>query len=132
MSRALRGPHFTFDQLIAQEELFQQAVQMMAQHRWAEAEPIFRQSIAMGDVLPQPWGNLGICLLMQRQFDAAEAALRRALEIDPELHHRAPEPGRRCRRSGRVESSRRCASTQRLKASRTTCRSHLWPRMNVI
>jgi len=81
--RALRGPDFTLDQLIAQEELFQQAVQVMAQGRWAEAEPLFRQSIAMGDVLPQPWGNLGLCLLMQRQFDAAEAALRRALEIDP-------------------------------------------------
>ena len=65
------------------EELFQQALQLMAQGRWAEAEPLFRQSIAMGDVLPQPWGNLGLCLLMQRQFDAAEAALRRALEIDP-------------------------------------------------
>jgi tetratricopeptide (TPR) repeat protein len=80
---ALRGPHFTLDDLIEQEELFQQAVQIMAQHHWAEAEPLFRQSIAMGDVLPQPWGNLGICLLMQRQFEAAEAALRRALEIDP-------------------------------------------------
>ena len=33
-------------------------------------------------MLPQPWGNLGICLLMQRRFDDAEAALRRALEID--------------------------------------------------
>jgi Tfp pilus assembly protein PilF len=83
---ALRGPHFTLDQLIAQEELFQKAVQIMAQHRWVEAEPIFRQSIAMGDVLPQPWGNLGICLLMQRQFDAAEVALRRALEIDPDYN----------------------------------------------
>jgi tetratricopeptide (TPR) repeat protein len=81
--RALRGPHFTLDQLIAQEELFQQAVQVMAQQRWAEAEPLFRQSIALGDVLPQPCGNLGLCLLMQRQFDAAEVALRRALEIDP-------------------------------------------------
>jgi tetratricopeptide (TPR) repeat protein len=82
--RALRGPDFTLDQLIAQEELFQQAVQVMAQQRWAEAQPLFRQSIALGDVLPQPWGNLGLCLLMQRQFDAAEAALRRALEIDPD------------------------------------------------
>ena len=82
-SRRLRGPDFTIDQLIAQEEVFQQAVQLMAQGRWVEAEPLFRQSIAMGDVLPQPWGNLGLCLLMQRQFDAAEAALRRALEIDP-------------------------------------------------
>jgi tetratricopeptide (TPR) repeat protein len=81
--RALRGANFTLDQLIAQESLFQQAVQVMAQGRWAEAEPLFRKSIAMGDVLPQPWGNLGICLLMQRRFDDAEAALRRALEIDP-------------------------------------------------
>ncbi|HEX5690398.1 MAG TPA: tetratricopeptide repeat protein [Roseiflexaceae bacterium] len=79
----LRGPDFTLDELIAQETLFQQAVRVMAEGHWAEAEPLFRQSIAMGDVLPQPWGNLGVCLLMQRQFDAAEAALRRALEIDP-------------------------------------------------
>lgn len=82
--RALRGPDFTLDQLIAQESLFQKAVLVMAQRRWAEAEPLFRQSIAMGDVLPQPWGNVGICLLMQRRFDEAEAALRRALDIDPD------------------------------------------------
>jgi tetratricopeptide (TPR) repeat protein len=80
---ALRGPHFTLDQLIAQEELFQQSTQLMQQQRWQEAEQGFRQVIALGDVLPQPWGNLGLCLLMQRQFDAAEAALRRALAIDP-------------------------------------------------
>jgi tetratricopeptide (TPR) repeat protein len=81
---ALRGPDFTLDQLIEQEELFQRAVQVMAEHRWAEAEPLFRESIAMGDVLPQPQGNLGICLIMQRRFDEAEAALRRALEIEPQ------------------------------------------------
>lgn len=81
--RALRGPDFTLDRLIEQEELCQRAVQVMAEHRWAEAEPLFRASIAMGDVLPQPQGNLGICLIMQRLFDEAEAALRRALEIEP-------------------------------------------------
>lgn len=80
---ALRGRHFTLDQLIAQEELFQQSTQLMQQQHWQEAEQGFRQVIALGDALPQPWGNLGLCLLMQRQFDAAEAALRRALEIDP-------------------------------------------------
>lgn len=82
-SLKLRGPEFTLDQLIDQEGLFQQGVQAMQQQQWVEAELFFRQSIAMGDVLPQPWGNLGICLLMQRQFDAAEAVLRRALAIDP-------------------------------------------------
>src|SRR5438128_1192106 len=54
-----------------------------AQQRWAAAELLFGQTIALGEVLPQPWGNLGLCLVMQRQFDAAEVALRRALEIDP-------------------------------------------------
>ncbi len=82
-SLALRGSDFTLDQLIEQERLFQAGVQLIKQQQWAEAEPFFRQSISMGDVLPQPWGNLGICMLMQRQFDAAEVALRRALEIDP-------------------------------------------------
>lgn len=90
---ALRGPHFTLDQLILQEDLFQEAMQLMEQHRWAEAEQAFRQVIALADVLPQPSGNLGVCLMMQRQFDAAEHALRRALAIDPN-YTIAPEPGR--------------------------------------
>jgi tetratricopeptide (TPR) repeat protein len=81
--RALRGPSFTLNQLAAQEESFQQAGTQMEQGRWAEAEALFRQVITVADVLPQPWGNLGICLLMQRKFNEAEAALRRALEIDP-------------------------------------------------
>jgi Flp pilus assembly protein TadD len=37
----------------------------------------------MADCLPQPWGNLGGCLIMQERYDEAEAALRRALEVDP-------------------------------------------------
>jgi tetratricopeptide (TPR) repeat protein len=82
-SLALRGPGFTLEQLIAQEELFQQAGEAMAEGRWADAEAMFRQVIAMADVLPQPWGNLGICLMMQRHFDEAEEALRRALTIEP-------------------------------------------------
>jgi Tfp pilus assembly protein PilF len=44
----------------------------------------------MGDCLPQPWGNLGICLVMQNRFDEAEAAYRRALKIDPK-YKRAKE-----------------------------------------
>ena len=50
---------------------------------WEEAEQAFRTAIAMGDCLPQPWGNLGISLMMQERYDEAEAALRRALVIDP-------------------------------------------------
>ena len=55
----------------------------MAKKRWQDAEQTFRKIIAMADVLPQPNGNLGIMLMMQRRWDESEAALRRALEIDP-------------------------------------------------
>jgi tetratricopeptide (TPR) repeat protein len=79
---AMRGPHFTLEQLIAQEELFQRGVQQMAAEAWEQAEQTFRQVIAMGDGLPQPWGNLGACLIMQQRYDEAEVALRRALAID--------------------------------------------------
>lgn len=79
---ALRGPGFTLEQLIEQEESVQRGVTLMEQEAWSEAEKRFRAVIAMGDVLPQPWGNLGLCLLMQQRYDEAEAALKRALEID--------------------------------------------------
>lgn len=79
----LRGPDFTLDQLIEQEDLFQQGLKLMEQGQWEEAGQAFQASITMGDCLPQPWGNLGGCLLMQERYDEAEAALRRALAIDP-------------------------------------------------
>jgi tetratricopeptide (TPR) repeat protein len=79
----LRGPDFTVDQLIEQEDLFQQGMKSMQAGKWSEAEQAFKASIAMGDCLPQPQGNLGICLLMQERYDEAEAALNRALAIDP-------------------------------------------------
>jgi tetratricopeptide (TPR) repeat protein len=79
----MRGPHFTLDQLIEQESLFQRGLQLMEAKQWHEAEQAFQASITMGDCLPQPWGNLGVCLLMQERYDEAEAALKRALVIDP-------------------------------------------------
>jgi tetratricopeptide (TPR) repeat protein len=79
----LRGPDFTLDQLIEQEDLFQDSLQLMEAGEWEKAEQALQASIAMGDCLPQPWGNLGICLMMQERYDEAEAALRRALVIDP-------------------------------------------------
>ncbi len=79
----LRGPDFTLDQLIEQEGLFQDGLQLMEAGEWEKAEQAFRTAIAMGDCLPQPWGNLGISLMMQERYDEAEAALRRALVIDP-------------------------------------------------
>ena len=79
----LRGPDFTLDQLIEQEDLFQRGLNQMEAGQWEEAEQALRASIAMGDCLPQPWGNLGLCLMMQERYDEAEAALNRALVIDP-------------------------------------------------
>lgn len=88
--RALRGKDFSLDQLIEQQELFQQGNNFSMQGEWQEAEACFRKSIALGDCLPQPWGNLGICLAMQKRFDEAEAAYERALQIDPR-YERAKE-----------------------------------------
>lgn len=79
----MRGPDFTLDQLIEQEDLFQNGLLLTEGGKWEEAEQAFRASIAMGDCLPQPWGNLGISLLMQKRYDEAEAAFKRALVIDP-------------------------------------------------
>jgi Flp pilus assembly protein TadD len=78
----LRGSDFTLDRLIEQEDLFQNGLQLMEVGEWKEAEQAFQASIAMGDCLPQPWGNLGISLMMQERYDEAEAALKRALVMD--------------------------------------------------
>jgi tetratricopeptide (TPR) repeat protein len=80
----MRGPDFTLEQLIEQETLFQQGLQFMEAGKPEEAGQAFEASIAMSDCLPQPWGNLGICLLMQERYDEAEAALKRALVLDPQ------------------------------------------------
>lgn len=82
-SMKLRRPDFTLEQLIEQEDLFQRGLELMLQDKWEDAEKHFKASIEMGDCLPQPWGNLGNCLMMQKRYDEAEAALRRALVIDP-------------------------------------------------
>jgi len=79
----LRGPDFTLDQLIEQEDLFQNGLQLMEAGEWKEAEQAFQTSITMGDCLPQPWGNLGISLMMQERYDEAEEALKHALVMDP-------------------------------------------------
>lgn len=79
---ALRGDDFSLDQLIERQELFQEGMQLSAKKQWAKAEQVYKEAIDLGDCLPQPWGNLGVCLMMRKQFDKAEAAFRRALKLD--------------------------------------------------
>lgn len=80
---AVRGENFGLDQLIEQEELFQQAVSQMAAEQWQTAEHTLRRVIALGDGPSQPWSNLGACLMMQQRYHEAEAAYGRALVLDP-------------------------------------------------
>lgn len=82
-SARLRGPDFTQEQLLEQENLYQRGLATIEASQWQEAEEAFRQSIAMADVLPQPWSNLGLTLMMPKRYDEAEAAFKRALVIEP-------------------------------------------------
>ncbi len=81
---ALRGPDFTAEQLLEQQTLFLQGMAQLQERHSTEAETTFKQVIAMGDVLPQPWANLAGCYLWQERYDEAEAAYKRALEVDPD------------------------------------------------
>jgi tetratricopeptide (TPR) repeat protein len=83
ISLKIRGSDFTLEKLIEQEDHFQRGLKLMEAGRWEEAGEAFQQSIEMSDCLPQPWGNLGICFMMQERYDEAERALKRALEVDP-------------------------------------------------
>ena len=89
-----RGPEFTLERLAEQQDLFQRATNLMETGQWAEAEEGMRRVIAMADVLPQPWGNLGLALLMQRRFDEAEAALRQRAGNRPQLRDGSKQSGR--------------------------------------
>lgn len=78
-----QGESITLDQFIEREELFMQAMSLMRQSKWKEAEQTFLYLIEIGGCLPQYWGNLGVSLIMQTHYEEAEAALRRAIDIDP-------------------------------------------------
>ncbi len=81
---ALRGPDFTLEQLIEQQQLFNHALALFQAKRYQDAEAAFKRVIEIADVLPQPWANLAGCYMCQERYDEAEAALHRALEIDPD------------------------------------------------
>lgn len=78
------GTDITFEQYLEREEWFTQALRLVRQEQWSEAERLFRQLTETGSRIPSYWGNLGVCLMMQLRYDEAEAVLKHALAIDPD------------------------------------------------
>lgn len=74
----------TFEQYLEREERFTQALRLVRQEKWQEAELLFRQLTATESRVPSYWGNLGVCLMMQFRYDEAEEALKQALVMDPD------------------------------------------------
>jgi tetratricopeptide (TPR) repeat protein len=74
----------TFEQYMEREERFTQALRLVRQEKWPEAELLFRQLTETGSRIPSYWGNLGVCLMMQFRYDEAEEVLKQALAIEPD------------------------------------------------
>ena len=72
----------TLEEYTQREERFTQALNLMNQHKWSEAELLFRQLAEMEGNVSSHWGNLGVSLMMQGHYDEAEEALKQALVID--------------------------------------------------
>jgi len=77
-------PGTTFEAFFEMEKCFTRAMSLTKQEKWPEAEVLFRQLTESGNNIPQYWGNLGVCLMMQSRFDEAEEALKHSLAIDPD------------------------------------------------
>lgn len=74
----------TLEQYTEREECFMQAMSLVRQEKWPEAERLFRQLTETKSRIPSYWGNLGVCLMMQCRYDEAEEVLKQALTIDPD------------------------------------------------
>jgi len=79
----LHEADITLEQYTQREENFAQAVRLMKQEKWSEAELMLRQLTETGARMPAYWGNLGVCLMTQLRYDEAEEAFKQALAIDP-------------------------------------------------
>jgi tetratricopeptide (TPR) repeat protein len=78
------GEGTTLKQYMEGERQFTQAMDLMMQEKWQEAEQLFRHLTETTNRVVSYWGNLGVCLTMQSRYDEAEEALKRALTIDPD------------------------------------------------
>jgi tetratricopeptide (TPR) repeat protein len=80
--------------------LFDDSVQAMEAERWQDAEVLLMELTTREPRLPGPWVNLGIAQSELGNDEAAEASLRRALEIDPNNCAAYTELGLLRRRAG--------------------------------
>ncbi len=76
--------NITVEKYTEREERFAQALSLMKQQKWPEAELLFRQLGETESNVPSYWGNLGVSLMMQDRYDEAEEAFKQALVIDPD------------------------------------------------
>jgi tetratricopeptide (TPR) repeat protein len=79
--REKNGPGL--DAFINAQDEFDRAVHFMEKEDWKNAIRGFERSIRWHSVLPQPFGNMGICYAKIGMKQAALAAFDKALEIDP-------------------------------------------------
>lgn len=63
------------------EELCNQGLELMTQHRWAEAEEKMNLAVQEDDQSPELWYNLGKCRFHQDNYNEARRALTQALEL---------------------------------------------------
>ena len=72
------GANTTVEQYTEREERFAQAVRLMKQEQWPEAEQMFRHLTETGARVAAYWGNLGVCLMTQLRYDEAEVAFKQS------------------------------------------------------
>jgi len=78
------GADITLEEFSAREQRFAEAVSLMKQQKWPEAEQMLRQLTGTKARLAPYWGNLGVALMAQHRYDEADAAFKKALFIDPD------------------------------------------------
>jgi len=71
------------DAFINAQDEFDRAFHLMEKKDWKNAIKGFERSIRWHSVLPQPYGNMGLCYAKMGNKQAALAAFEKALEIDP-------------------------------------------------
>jgi len=65
-------------------DLFDQAVDLVAEGKLDDAVARYREAIAEDDAFPDAWQGLALALADLKQFDAAIEAAKKYVELEPE------------------------------------------------